>query len=300
MKLSHFPGKDATPQFLWPQHLHFAPLCPPHPTTLLPLPPPVQCSRWASSIHTTWGPVGNQKLGPVRVQWSQNPQFSGTPGDSCAELLWRTKGGALPGDWNSPELSVTVEMRIRPGTLSPEPSPTSGSVPGPGSQLTGKASLRHQLNQEPARFCPGSRVEWGTDFIVTHAGVPGSGPPLTGAGKWVSPSLSLRNSPAKNGNNHAHLAHSMGRQRECSPMPSRMLFAHSVFIRKIILSFYKYCQQVFFQTRKILCSLQSRMWSKSLINSFNKYLFSICTVLKSVLKSRAITLLTKSKLWFFQ
>ena len=95
--------------------------------------------------------------------------------------------------------------------------------------------------------------------------------------KQVSPSLSLRNSSAKNGNNYAHLAHSMGREN-VHQMPNRMLFAHYVFIGRNILSFYKYCQQAFFQARRILCSLQSRMWSKSLINSFNKYLFSICTV----------------------
>lgn len=56
-------------------------------------------------------------------------------------------------------LSVTAEMRIRPSTLSPEPCPTSGLVPGPASQLTDKASLRYQLNQEPAHFCTDSCVE---------------------------------------------------------------------------------------------------------------------------------------------
>lgn len=53
-----------------------------------------------------------------------------------------------------------------------------------------KASLRHQLNQEPAHFCTDSRVEWGTGFSVAHTGVAGAGPPVIGARKRVSPWVS--------------------------------------------------------------------------------------------------------------
>lgn len=168
-----------------------------HPTPLPPLPLSIQCSRQASSIHITWEPVRNQKLGLTRVPWSQNLQFSRTPGDPCAitvwEPLWRTKGGVLPGDWDSPEPDRALSDRWDedpPCTLSPEPSSTSGSVPGPASQQTDKASLRHQLNQEPAHFCTDSRVEWGTGFSVAHTGVAGAGPPVIGARKRVSPWVS--------------------------------------------------------------------------------------------------------------
>lgn len=106
-------------------------------------------------------------------------------------------------------LSVTAEIGSAPAP-SPEPCPTSGSVPGPASQLTDKASLKYQLNQEPAHFCTDSCVEWGQASVPhTHWGS-GCRASLQGR-KQVSPSLSLRNSSAKNGNNYAHLAHSVGR-----------------------------------------------------------------------------------------
>ena len=109
-------------------------------------------------------------------------------------------------------------------------------------------------------------------------------------GQETSLTLSLRNSPQKLATTMPTLHTQWADRGNAHQMPSRMLFAHSVFIRRNILSFYKYCQQVFFQARRILCSLQSRMWSKSLIHSTNIYsLF----VLYRVLKSRDITLLTK-------
>ena len=104
-------------------------------------------------------------------------------------------------------------------------------------------------------------------------------------GQETSLTLSLRNSPQKLATTMTTLHTQWADRGNAHQMPSRMLFARSVFIRRNILSFYKYCQQVFFQARRILCSLQSRMWSKSLINSFNKYLFSICTV-QSIKKQR--------------
>ena len=80
--MSHFPCKDAILQLPRPQHLHFAPLCPPHPTPASTALYTVQ--QMANSTHITWEPVRNQKPGPTRVLWSRNLQFSRTPGDSQA------------------------------------------------------------------------------------------------------------------------------------------------------------------------------------------------------------------------
>lgn len=104
-----------------------------HPTPLPPPPLSIQCSRRASSIHITWEPVRNQKLGPTRVPWSQNLQFSRTPGDPranyslraalknqrrCAarrlRLPWARQSSQWPLRWGSTlELSLLSQVQLQ-------------------------------------------------------------------------------------------------------------------------------------------------------------------------------------------
>lgn len=117
--MSHFPCKDATPQLPRPQRLHFAPLCPPHPT---PTSTTLYSAADRPAASTSPGSLleirnlASQGSRGVRIFSLAEPQVihvqsqSESRSEEPKEVCCQETETPL----SQTELSVTAEMRIHP------------------------------------------------------------------------------------------------------------------------------------------------------------------------------------------